>query len=302
VSEHEQEFDDKDFEEAAAEDDGLPDDGEVAKTPIKLTPEILKRDRREFDWVEMNISTGDAVIVKKSDAPKLTKKVLKEKGAPIQTAEIVFDGELLEVDYWHGIPLGLEIERAQLLDAYKDREMTPELMRERENTAKHLILSRMINDPVFSLAGDPADGYPIEDCSPILLDALWQGCMAVNAPVEDNIFKVKVLRGVPLETHILLGQAFESFPVGKGLELTEMNDEEIETRIERLDAERAVYVATMVLDPPLSLNGEGNGKHPYPTEQLSEKMMACLYSAYRTVNVPAAGVQALNRFRRRRKN
>ena len=36
---------DQDFEDVAGADDGIPEEGEVVKTSLKFTPEIIERDR-----------------------------------------------------------------------------------------------------------------------------------------------------------------------------------------------------------------------------------------------------------------
>ena len=293
----------QDFEEVAGQEDGIPDDGEIAETPIRITPELLQKDKRSTGIVEINLSTGEAVVVETSEKPKLTKKALKEYGAPIQVGETYYEGAKMEVDIYHGLTLAVEIERQHLIESYKSKDLKdPAVIAERETDAKRLILSHSIPE-TFSYQGVPDGLPPIEDVSPVLLESLWDAHLNVNSPITDNWVRVEVLRGTPLETNILLQKTFESFPVGgERIETQEMTDEELVVYVEKEDAKRAVYVATMLLNPCLSLNGEGNGEHPYPTESLSEKMMQCLYNAYRVLNSPAAEVQILNRFRRRTPN
>ena len=293
----------QDFEDVAGQEDGIPDDGEIAETPIRITPELLQKDKRSTAIVEINLSTGEAVVVQESEKPKLTKKALKEFGAPIQVGETYYEGAKMSVDIYHGLTLAVEIERQHLIESYKSKDLSdPAVIAQRETDARHLILSHSIPD-TFSYQGVPDGLPPIEDCSPVLLESLWDAHLNVNLPITDNWVRVEVLRGTPLETNILLQKTFETYPVGgERIETQEMTDEELENYIERADARRAVYVATMLLNPCLSLNGEGTGKDPYPTESLSEKMMQCLYNAYRVLNTPDAAVQALNRFRRRTQN
>ena len=306
VEETEDIDDEKDFEEVAGEPDGIADDAQVATKPIRLSPEILLRDKRTSAIVEVNLKDGSARVVDKSTAPKLTQKVLKEKGAPIQDAEIVFDGEVLLVGYWHGINMALEMARAQLIDTYAGQDMTDvATLTSRDTAIKQLLLAGMIADPIFSYQGEPEGAHPIEDISPILTDGLWAGHLNIDYPIEDDIYQVKVLRGVPLETSILIGKTFETFPVGgKKVNVDEMSDEDREMFIKRTDAQRSVTVASMLLDPQLSCDGEGVGtqKHPVPVENLSEKMMQCLHNAYKASNVPEVGMIALNRFLRKNRN
>ena len=294
----------QDFEDVAGQEDGVPDDGEIAETPIRITPELLQKDRRATGIVEINLSTGEAVVVEASEKPKLTKKALKEYGAPIQVGETYYEGAKMEVDVYHGLSLAVEIERQHLIDSYKSKDLKdPAVIAARETDAKHLILSHSIPE-TFSYRGVSDGGLPaIEDCSPVLIESLWDAHLNVNSPLKDNWFQTEVLRGTPLETSVLLAKTFESYPVGgERIQTQEMTDDDLVVYVEKEDAKRAVYVATMLLDPNLSLNGEGNGEHPYPTESLSEKMMQCLYNAYRVLNSPAAEVQILNRFRRRTPN
>lgn len=324
-------FTDAEFE-ADHEDDDTPEENEIATKPLKLTPDILKRDQRKTDIVEVNLSTGEARVVEKSGKPKLAIKHLKEKGAPIQTPEIVFDGETLEIDVWHGKSLALDIAYQDLLDTYqdpkrvkeknkrlkqikkkykgaerkelikqlrkefKDLELSPKLLKERDDAVKRLLLSGGIADPVFSYQGVPADGYPIEEVSQVLLGALWQAYMGVNNPVEPDWYSVEVLRGVPLETSVLLGGTFESYPVRTAQEDNETPIDDVEMLIERSDAQRSILVSSMIQRPRLSFNGEGATKTAYPVEKLSEKMMQCLWNAYRVANVSEARLDMLSRF------
>ena len=284
----------QDFEGVAGADDGIPEEGEVTKMPLRITPELLKRDaRREVDIVELNLATGKARVVETSDAPKLTKKVLKEKGAPIQTGKTVFDGEKMEVDFYHGVPFALEIARGQLLDTYKDRDINDlAIYAEQQTEVKRLLMAGMIPS-TFSYCGEPSDLPAIEDCSDVLLNALWDAYLNLHFPAKDDWYQIRVLRGIPAVTLSLIGKMFDGYPNPE-----EIPEDAIEVIAEQADAERAILLSSMILHPELSVNGEGNGKHPYPTENLSEGMLANLYSAYRAVNIPAGGQSLLNAFRR----
>lgn len=290
---------DQEFMEVAGADDDLIPDAEVAKTPLKLTPEILKRDQRKTDIVEIDLNTGAARVVEKSEAPKLTKKVLKEKGARVHTVEIIFDGDVMEVEMMHGKSLALDIAHEELLDAYKDKDLTdPNVLTERDTAVKRLLLSGMVLNPIFSCQGEPADGHPIEDVSQILLDALWNGYCELHFPLKENWYQVKVLRGIPLETMNLIGKTFEAYPADIGMTQENYTPEEITAMAERHTERREVIVASMLLDPALSLNGESQYKHPYPIEDLSEHFLQMFFNAYRVSNVPKAGYEALRTFRR----
>ena len=288
----------EDFMEVAGTDDDLVPDAEVAKAPLKLTPEILKRDQRKTDIVEIDLSTGEARVVERSKAPKLTKKVLKEKGAPIQTVPILFEGEKMEIEMRHGKTLEIDIAHNELLDSYKDSDLDdPTIASERDTAIKHLLLPAMITNPIFSRDGEPADGYPIEACSQILLGALWEAYVKQHYPIEADWYQVKVLRGIPLDVMTLIGKSFELFP-SELLDEQDIPHEKIQELAEKFDQQRSIMVASMILDPIFSYNGEGSGKHPYPVENLSENMLGTLFNAYRVSNVPKAGYDALRRFPR----
>ena len=290
--------DTKDFEEVAGQGDDIPDEGELPKKPLKFSAEIIERDKRKVDIVEVNLKDASAKVVESSKAPKLTKKALKEKGAPIQTGKTVFDGETIEVDMWHGVSLALDIARSNIIDAYKDRDLNDlATFTERETAVKRLMLSGIIPD-TFSYQGHPQGLPPIEECTDILLNALWDAYINLHFPIEDSIYQVKVVRGVPLDVNQMLGKTFEMYPVGDKPNTAEMVEDELEMFVERSDAQRSVIVSSMVIEPCLSLDGESGGKHPYPVEDLSEWMMQCLYAAYRVSNAPARGQVSLQRFLR----
>ena len=288
----------QDFEEVAGADDGIPEEGEIVKTPLKFSAEVIERDNRQVDVVEINFKDATAQVVQDSDAPKLTKKVLKEKGAPIQTGKTTFDGAAMEVDMYHGVGLTLELLRQQVFDAYKDRNLEDlTTFVERDLEVKRLLLSGLVPD-TFSFNGQPADLPPIEDITDILLNALWDAYVDLHFPLDDSIYQIQVVRGVPLDVNQMLQNTFEIYPIGGKVDTEGMPDDEMEMFVERSDAQRSVLVSSMILDPKLSFNGEGVGKHPYPVEKLSEWFMQCLHAGYRASNVPVGGQAALQRFLR----
>lgn len=77
-----------------------------------------------------------------------------------------------------------------------------------------------------------------------------------------------------------------------------MQDDELEAFVGRSDSQRAIIVSSMLIEPRLSYNGEGEGKHPYPVDSQSEWMMQCLFAAHRASNVPVGGQATLSRFLR----
>ena len=288
----------QDFEDVAGADDGIPEEGEVVKTPLKFSAEVIEKDNRQVDIVEINFKDATAQVVQDSDAPKLTKKVLKEKGAPIQTGKTTFDGAEMEVDMYHGVGLTLELLRQQVFDAYKDRNLEDlTTFIERDLEVKRLLLSGLIPDS-FSYQGNPAGLPPIEDITDILLNALWDAYVDLHFPLDDSIYQIQVVRGVPLDVNQMLQKTFEMYPVGGKVDTEGMPDDEMEMFVERSDAQRSVLVSSMIVEPKLSFNGEGVGKHPYPVEKLSEWFMQCLHAGYRASNVPVGGQAALQRFLR----
>ena len=265
----------------------------VSDAPL-LTPDAVAKDRRRTDIVEMNLKDQTAWVVESSDAPELTAEVLAEKGKPIQSVNLIFDGQVWRVHVRHGKPLRLQIKHEKRLADSKEKKVTPEMLRERDTAVKHLLLPEMIADPQFSYEG-MGKGAPIEDCSRILLNALWEAYLAINAPLEDEIYQTTVLRGTPLHAAILLGESFELYPAPLEKKFADMSEDEIEAIEKRSLAQRRILVASMILSPAFSLNGEGKAG-AYPIEEISEGMLQTLFQGYRVVNVPEAGRQALNRF------
>lgn len=285
---------------------------DTSDAPV-LSLDILQRDKRATDIVEINLKDQTARVVEASDAPKLTKDVLVEKGKPIQTVELIFDGQVFQVGVRHGKPMRVEVAHSRTLDAFKERiadaeTLTAELLEERETAVKHLLLASMVVDPVtthpmFSYQhasenrASAGDAYPIEDCSQLLLNALWEAYTAINFPPEDDIYQVAVLRGTPLDTALLLGETFETYPVGDlGKKFVDMSDEELEAVAARSLAQRRVLVATMLPEVGLRLNGDAQ-EGTLPVEGISESLLQTLFEAYRVTNIPAAGLDALQRFR-----
>ena len=230
---------------------------EVAKrAPLKFSAEMIARDKRKVDIVEVNLKDATARVVESSEAPKLTEEVLEEKGAPLQVGKAVFDGADIAVDMWHGVPLVLEIGRSRILDIYKERDTHDiTVFTEREVAVKRYLLAGMIPE-TFSFEGKPAGLPAIEECSDILLSALWDAYMDLHFPIEDDIYQVQVMRGVPFDVNQMLGKTFEMYPVGGKVNTDGMPDDEVEAFVERSDAQRAVLVASMILDPKLSLADE----------------------------------------------
>ena len=155
----------------------------------------------------------------------------------------------------------------------------------------------MIAEPEFSYNG-VGNGVPIEKRSVILLNLLFDAYFVANVPVEDEIFQVEVLRGVPGEAALLLQQGFELYPLGA---LKKKSADLSDTEIEQLEAsnlaQRRVLVSSMIPRLNLSYNGHGE-ENAFPVEDIYGRYLQTLFEAYRVVNIPTARRDALLRFQR----
>ena len=283
---------------------------EVSEAPL-LTPNIFERDERETAIVVVNFKDESARLVESSDAPKLTADVLKTKGKPVKTVEMYFEDQIFQVEVRDGKPLSLEVEQMKLLLEYEGQEGDRAAMEERDRIIANLLLGKMMVDPPFSYKGE-GEGTPIETRSSVMIASLAEAFSAVNSPEEDAIFQVTVRRGVPADAFAITGETFEFYPVGgKQKKYTEMSEEELSAEMARNTARRRVLVPAMIVDPKLSytpvtvdaseeavdLPAEEDTEG-YPVGLLSERFMRTLFEAHRVVNIPAAGVAALQRFLR----
>ena len=290
---------------------------EVSDAPL-LTPDIFERDARSTAIVEVNFKDKSARLVETSDAPKLTAEVLKTKGKPVKTVEMFYEDLMWQVAVRDGKPLSLEVVHMKLLEEYMDREQDPVAMDERDRVIANLLLGKMMVDPLFSYKGE-GEGTPIEDRSPIMIEALCNAYNEVNHPTKDEIYQVTVRRGVPADAFTLLGDTFEWYPVGGiAKKYKDMSEDELAAAEARNTARRRVLVASMIVDPPLlykkadeteveageasppddqDLTTSAEETEAYPVEDLSERFMETLHEAHRVTNIPAAGLVALQRFR-----
>lgn len=278
----------------------------ISDLPL-LTPEIFESDRqKKFDVVEINISDQSARIVEKSVAPKLTKEILEERAKPIKIVSMPFNSTEWQVHVRHGRTLRLQIEHQRLLDRYKapETEETPEervkRLAERERQARNLMLSHTIANPALSYQGvtpEGENGLPIEEQSDVLVNALWHAHLGVNVPLDDEVYQIQVCRSAPIHANLLIGGTFETYPIGDTLKVMDMTDDDIEMFIARNDAQRKIWVTSMIASPTLSLNGEGK-RGAFLVENLCEQFLATLYNGYRVVSVPEASRVFLQRFRR----
>ena len=273
----------------------------IADLPM-LTSDVVARDSRRVDVVEINFLDGSARVVEASDAPEITPEILTEKAKPIQSAKMIFDAAEYQIKIKHGKGLALDIAQSQLLERMKDADPA-----ERTKAVKHLFLADMVviqdtptdtPTPMFSYEGTP-DGFPpIEDCSDILLNELWNAYVNVNFPIEEAKYQVTILRGMPIHASHLLRDTLELFPVRNALTpVKDMGEDAIASWVVRDTAQRQVIVSSMVLSPAFSFNQEGK-KGAYPIEDISDGWLSVLYEAYKVSNIPAEGVASLRRFRR----
>ena len=105
---------------------------------------------------------------------------------------------------------------------------------------------------------------PIEEITDILLNALWDAYVDLHFPLDDSIYQIQVVRGVPLDVNQMLQNTFEMYPVGGKVDTAGMPDDEMEMFVERSDAQRSVLVSSMLLDPKLSFNGRRRWETPLP--------------------------------------
>lgn len=275
---------------------------EVAPAPL-LTDDAIRNDKRKTDLVEVNFANQTARVVGTSDAPKLTLDVIKDISEPVQDAELIFDSSKWTVKVNMGIPFSLTAKRVKLLEEY-DNLSEPETLVNLDRALKNLYLSEMIDTPKFSYEGK-GSGKPIEECSDLLIEALWQAYAEKNAPLVDEIYQVTVLRGQPIHAALLLQETFELYPLGQGKKVSDMTDAEIQDREQRNLSQRQILVSSMVFPEGVSFsyNGESSGEGiSYPIEDVSELFLETLHQAYRVVNIPQAGLEAVSRFQRFQQN
>ena len=274
---------------------------EVSEAP-RLTSEIFERDERSTAIVEVNFKDKSARLVESSDAPKLTAEVLKTKGKPVKTVEMFFDDQMWQVAVRDGKPLSLEVAHMKLLLEYEGQEHDRAVMEERDRLIANLLLGKMMVDPLFSYKGE-GEGTPIENRSSIMIEALCNAYNAVNHLTKDEIYQVSVRRGVPADAFTLLGDTFEWYPVGgEAKKYKDMSEDELAAAEAINMARRRVLVERMIVDPLLSYTPVAADEEPsdddtegYPVELFSERYMETLYEAHSVVNVPAAGLAALQR-------
>ena len=161
----------------------------VADKPL-LTDEAIRNDQRKTDVVEVNFSDQSARVVGTSDAPKLTLDVIKEKADPVQDADMVFDTKTWTVRVKMGVPYSLSAKHAKLLERFKDVS-DPNNLANMHRSVKELYVAEMIDAPKFSFQGI-GKGRPVEECSDLLIEALWLAYTEKNAPIGHDIHATAV--------------------------------------------------------------------------------------------------------------
>ena len=272
---------------------------EESDAPL-LTSEIFDLDAQETALVEVNFKDESARVVEQSDAPKLTRDILKKKGAPLKTVETFFHDRMVQVNVRDGIPLSVEIENVKQIMEYADQKMDRVLREERDRAITNLLLSKMLVCPQFSYKGE-GEGPPIEACSSVLIESLSNAFNAVNTPDSDSIFQVTVRRGVGADVFAMFGESFEFYQVGgKSKKYVDMSEGELAAAEARQVARQKVFVTKMIVDPVLAYtpSEEGADTEGYPIGQVSVRFLKTLHEAHQVVNIPEAGLKALQRFSR----
>ena len=280
---------------------------EVANEPI-LSEELLEKDKRQTDLMEVNFLHQSARVVEASEAPELTPEVFEDEEfrkhiKPIKTVEVFFDGVDATVEVRDGGTLFLQIKEGLLRAGYQERIESAEdtdkkiaLLREMDTKIKQLTIAETITKPVFSYDGK-GKGYPIEDRSPVGINTLYEACLLVrNNPALDKVFQVECLRGTPFEAALMLQSGLELYPLGTQKKKTaDLSDDEIQ-QIENANREqRQILVSSLMPAVNLSYNGVGR-KQAYPVENLSDRCLDTLHNAYKVSNTPEGRLKSLRMF------
>ena len=144
----------------------------------------------------------------------------------------------------------------------------------------------------------------------------------VECIIDDEVFQIEVLRGVPLQLGVLLKKTADIFAL-QSAQLTaasdpgdpdapvdgEMSEAQDLEALQALEAEelriRRLMVSSLVVQtdsetgqtvPIFSCGGEPAGR--IPIEEQSEKFLGILYDAVMEVQAPRGSVAALDRFSR----
>lgn len=252
-----------------------------------LTPDAIERDKREIDIVEINLRDQSAQIVKASDAPLLTAEVIREKLQPIQPVYIVFDVAEWVVMVRQGRPLDVQLAQERLLKKCQEEKATPE---EQAITIKHLLLSKMIIEPAFAYADGDA-GHPIQACSDILINTLWDAYLSKNAVlIEDSgsedVYQITVRRGSMPDADLeAFNKTFDTNPVRAetidtiGTSIREMSDKDIARMAEGHTIRRDIVLSSMILSPAVCRSEKSAETDAFPLTEVSEWGLQTLFEA-----------------------
>lgn len=249
----------------------------VETSELPSFSEILERDAREFESVEINFKDMSAVPVEQSDAPQLTHKVFKTLGKPIKTVEMVFGNKPYQVLVRDGVPLSVEVLYYQKVIALSksQKDVPLEMLQEAKHADRditNLWVAKLVADPEFKYNGR-GTGPRIETTSDILIDALIQAVDAINSPSEDTIYQVEVRRRFDL-SKVLAESVISDMKTDADpknfVNLTEVELIEAEARL------RARREAILPAVLPVCQD--------YPVKLLSERFIKTLYSAYRVIH------------------
>lgn len=279
----------------------------AASEAPSFTPDIFDHDNRETQLVEVNFRDMSARVVASSDAPKITREVLEVLGKPIKTVEFFYVDSFFQASVRDGVPTELEIQQLKMILEYGDREDKAVAEKERDLEVNRLMLSKMLVDPAFSYQG-VGEGVPIEARSEVMLNALAAAVSVVNAPEDDMIYQVSVLRGLPEDKFTLFGD-FEWYAVGGAQKsYVDMSDEELSAEMAQNRARRQILIPAMIVDPKLTWTQVADGEvaepieppkdadAPYPVELLSERFLQTFQNAHKVVTTPDAGLRSLQQY------
>ena len=99
----------------------------------------------------------------------------------------------------------------------------------------------------------------------------------------------------------MFGESFTAYEVGGiSKKYVDMSESEFTDAEARQHARRRVSICYMLEDPVLTIGdaSDPTSESGYPVDMLSERFLQTLYTAYRVVHVPAAGLASLERFLR----
>ena len=228
---------------------------EVADAPL-LAEDLIEKDKRHADLVEINFRDQSANVVETSEAPELTHEVLKERHQPIKTVELFFDGEDVTVKVRDGRTFALDVAEDKLRANYRKR-MSVNLTTALENIVgksddRDALIKRMA-----------------ESANMTTTDVVNQMLDGNYIPTEAQL---KSFEGVFDIEEVLIKAAEKDA------------DKRPELILELNTALKHLTISKMLTEPEFSYDDTGNG---YPIEERSQILTNTLFEAYSVVNTPA---------------